>query len=254
MRFALFPLLLALAACPGSLNDRASGADDNGSGSGSGSGAGGLPYNECHFAVDCVPAGPKCCDCPTHAVPVTDPVQMACANVDCPTPSCPSPMEAACESGKCVLVCSPVDHDAFGNCNTASCADGFATDGNGCLTCACAAPTVHECIADGECARVRADCCGCMMGGNDAAVPASQVGEWEAMLNCPTNPSCPTQNTCAPDLAARCVAGECTLVSGALPGNACGRPDLPSCGADEVCTVNANDQATMQGVGVCLPR
>jgi hypothetical protein len=89
-----------------------------------------------------------------------------------------------------------------------------------------------------------------MMGGNDTSIPASEVGAHEAELMCPTNPSCPMVNTCAPDLAAHCVAGECTLVSGALPPNACGRPDLPACASK--CTLNANDQATMQGVGVCL--
>jgi antistasin family protein len=243
MRLASLPLLLALAACTGAL-DRANASED-GAGSGSGSGQGGAPFGQCIDANDCVPAGPKCCDCPTHAVPVDDPAQMACQYVECPPPSCGSPMEAACNNGKCVLACSPVE------CIAASCPDGFATDGNGCLTCACAAPATRECTADGDCARVRADCCGCMMGGNDTSVPASEVGAHEAALNCPTNPSCPTVNTCAPELSARCVAGECTLVSGALPGNACGRPDLPACPAGEVCTVNASDPATMQGLGVC---
>jgi hypothetical protein len=55
------------------------------------------------------------------------------------------------------------------------------------------------------------------------------------------------------DLAARCVQGECALVSGALPANACGRADLAACPMGERCTVNANDQATMYGVGVCQP-
>jgi hypothetical protein len=249
MRVLLATLLvLATAGCPGALEDQAAG-DDNGTGSGSGSGGGaGNTPTECVAASDCAPMGPKCCDCPTHAVPRTDPTVAACANVQCPAnPTC-SPMEAACNAGRCELVCSPVACDA-----SASCADGFATDANGCLTCQCAMPTATECSADGECARVKADCCGCMMGGNDTAVPASQVSAWNAMLMGPQNPSCPQVDTCAPDLAARCVAGECTLVSGPLPANACGRPDLAACAATEACTVNANDQATMQGVGVCLP-
>jgi hypothetical protein len=246
MRFLVLAFTLALAGCPASLeNDASQGGD--GAGSGSGSGGAGVPA-ECHVAADCAPAGPKCCDCPTHAVPKVDPSYKACANVECPMPACGSPMEADCQAGQCVLVCSAVACDM-----SVSCADGFATDANGCLTCGCAVPDGGECAVDGDCARVRADCCGCMMGGNDTAVPASQVAAWEAQLMCPPNPSCPAVNTCAPELAARCIAGTCTLVAGALPANACGRPDLPACPTGELCTVNANDQATMQGVGVCLP-
>jgi hypothetical protein len=245
MRLALLPLVLSLAACIGEL-DRASAGEDNGLGDGSGSGAGGAIPLQCFDANDCVPAGPKCCDCPTHAVPIDDPAYMACQYVECPTPSCGSEMEAACIAGKCEFVCSPVKV-------TMSCVDGFASDSNGCLVDACAMPATRECAADGECARVRADCCGCMMGGMDTSVPASEVGAHEAALNCPTNPSCPMVDTCAPELSARCVAGACTLVSGALPSNACGRPDLPACPTGERCMVNANDPATMQGVGVCLP-
>ncbi|HEY5952674.1 MAG TPA: hypothetical protein VIV40_44550, partial [Kofleriaceae bacterium] len=196
----LLAFALVLAACNGSLEDNALGGGSDGAGSGSGGGAG--AYSECHVASDCVAAGPKCCDCPTHAVPVNDPAQQACANVDCPTPSCGSPMQASCDAGKCTLVCSPVQCDA-----SVSCADGFATDANGCLTCACAVPTATECGVDGDCAEVRADCCGCALGGNDTAVPASQVTAWEAQLMCPANPSCPGINTCAPDLAAHCIAG-----------------------------------------------
>lgn len=245
MRLALFALLSVLAGCPGPLEQRAADEQNPGSSTGDDDGAGNAPA-ECQVASDCAAAGPKCCDCPTHAVPVTDPAYQACANVDCPTPSCGSPMEAACEGGRCVLVCSPVACDS-------SCADGFATDANGCLTCACAARTANECIADADCARVRDDCCGCARGGMDTAVPASEVAAHEAALMCPQNPSCPDVDTCAPELAARCIAGACTLVAGALPANACGRPDLPACPTGEVCTLNASDQATMQGVGVCLP-
>ncbi|HEY5927485.1 MAG TPA: hypothetical protein VIV11_37630 [Kofleriaceae bacterium] len=245
MRSLLLVLLVALAGCFGALDSRASSEGDD-QGSGDGSGAGGALPTECRYASDCVPAGPKCCDCPTHAVPLDDPAQRACENVACPVPSCGSPMEAACESGMCVLVCSPT-------VTTMDCVDGFASDANGCLVDACAMPTATECSMDNQCARVRADCCGCALGGNDTSVPVDAVSAWEQLLMCPTNPSCPMVDTCAPDLAARCVAGECTLVAGALPPNACGRPDLPACPQGEVCTVNASDPATMQGVGVCLP-
>lgn len=245
MRLCLVALVVALAGCPGSLDLNAAEDDRGDDGAGSGAGGGASP-TECGDANDCVAAGPKCCDCPTHAVPVTDPAQQACENVDCPTPTCGSPMEAACKTGKCVLVCSAVACDA-------SCADGFATDGNGCLTCACAMPAASECTGDGDCAQVRDDCCGCARGGEDTAVPVAQVAAHDAALMCPQNPSCPDVNVCAPDLAPRCIAGACALVAGALPANACGRPDLPACPTGEVCTVNANDQATMQGVGVCQP-
>jgi hypothetical protein len=246
MRFVATMFALALAGCFGALDSKAA-SEDDGNGSGSGSGAGGA-FSECRLASDCVAAGPKCCDCPTHAVPITDPAQQACDNVDCPTKSCGSPMEADCDAGKCVLVCSAVACDA-----SVTCADGFASDANGCLTCACAMPALKECSADGDCVRTRADCCGCMNGGFDTALPASQLAGYEAQLMCSANPSCPMVDTCAPDLAARCIGGECTLASGALPANACGRPDLPACPQGEACTVNANDQATMQGVGVCQP-
>lgn len=238
---------LALAGCFGSADERSptQGVGDGRGGDEDNGGAGGAAA-ECMQASDCAPAGPKCCDCPTHAVPKSDPSYQACANVECPTPSCGSPMEAACQAGACVLVCSPVTCDA-------SCADGYATDDNGCLTCACAARTADDCVADSDCARVRDDCCGCARGGMDTAVPASEVAAHEAGLMCPQNPSCPDVDACAAELAARCIAGACTLVAGALPANACGRPDLPACPTGEVCTLNASAPATMQGVGVCLP-
>jgi hypothetical protein len=84
-------------------------------------------------------------------------------------------------------------------------------------------------------------------------VPVGDVASHEAALMCPTNPVCPGGNTCAADLAAHCVQGTCSLVAGAAPVGACGRTDLPACPAGQACTVNANDQATMYGVGVCQP-
>ncbi|HUS27096.1 MAG TPA: hypothetical protein VMZ53_01255 [Kofleriaceae bacterium] len=246
MRSSLLCLLVLLAGCPGSLKtDALEGGDDS---DGNGAGAGNSP-TECRVANDCVAAGPKCCDCPTHAVPKADPTQAACAAVDCAPTQCGSPMEAACNAGRCDLVCSPVQCDA-----NISCAYGLATDGNGCLTCACAdAPQSAQCSLDTDCARVKDDCCGCAMGGEDTAIPAGQVAAHDAALSCSANPSCPGFNACAPDMQARCVQGECALVTGVIPPNACGRADLAACGAGESCTVNANDQATMYGVGVCQP-
>ena len=247
MRCPLLCLVVLLAGCPGSLDPSAVG-NDNGTGSGSGSGAGGsLPF-ECSQASDCVPAGPKCCDCPTHAVPASDPTQKACSAVDCGPMQCGSPMQADCVAGRCELVCSPV------SCPTTSCDNGFAIDANGCLTCDCAPPaTAAQCSLDTDCARVKDDCCGCTMGGKDTAIPVGDVAAHDAALNCSANPSCPGFDSCPADLAARCVQGECALVSGVIPANACGRADLAACSGSQTCTVNANDQATMYGVGVCQP-
>lgn len=244
----LLVLLVGAAGCPGSLETDALGNGDDGDGVGSGSGAGNTPI-ECAQASDCVAAGPKCCDCPTHAVPKTDPTQAACSAVSCNPMQCGSPMEAACTAGRCELVCSPVKCDA-----NISCANGFATDGNGCLTCTCApAQNSGNCSIDLDCARVKDDCCGCAMGGVDTAIPQNEVAAHNAALNCSANPVCPGYDACAAELQPRCVQGECALVSGGMPANACGRADLMACTGSEFCTVNANDQATMYGVGVCQP-
>ena len=241
MRLVAFAIMLALAGCPGDLQRDAL-EDDSGSGSE------GASPGECRVSADCAPAGAKCCDCPTHAIPTTDPAYRACSAVDCPTLQCGSPMQAECNLGQCVLVCSPVE------CPQASCTDGFQTDDNGCLICDCAlGSAAGECAFDTDCVRVRADCCGCPLGGEDTAVPMAQVTAYEAQLNCPPNPSCPGVDTCSADLAPRCVQGTCALVSGALPPNACGRADLPPCPPGDVCVINASDPATMLGVGVCQP-
>lgn len=242
-------LAVLLAGCPAGVSREALDAEGDDASDGGGGGAGGVSA-ECAIDSDCIAAGPKCCDCPTYAVPTTDPSQMACLDVDCAPQSCGSPMQAACDLGHCVLECAPVA------CDATACPSGFATDGNGCLTCECAADPgtgLSECAVDSDCTRVRDDCCGCAMGGEDTAVPTSEAAAHDAALMCPTNPSCPGVDTCAPDLAARCVQGGCALVAGPLPDNACGRADLPACPEGEACYVNANDQASMHGVGTCQP-
>lgn len=246
---ALISLLVALCGCPvGADREQLGATEDDGDNSGSGAG-GGAPSVQCWVDDDCIPAGPKCCDCPTHAVPADDPSQRACLDVDCAPQQCGSPLEAACEMGRCVLACAPVACAADISCPT-----GFATDANGCLTCECMAPTgVSECTADTDCVRTREDCCGCAMGGEDTAVPASQVATFDGSLMCPANPSCPGVDTCAANLEPRCVQGGCALVDGDVPSNACGRAGLAACASGESCYVNANDQATMHGVGVCQP-
>lgn len=255
VRAPLLVLLIALCGCPQSLGSRELNDDSAGGGAGSGSGSNGegggqsLPPN-CSIDSDCMVAGPKCCDCPTHAVPDDDPAQNACLDVDCGPMSCGSPTMAVCDAGHCALACAPVACDG-----SVVCPAGFATDANGCLTCECAgtADIGGECTGDSECARVQDDCCGCNNGGDDTAVPTSQVATHNAMLACPANPICPGGNTCAADLAARCVQGTCSLVAGPLPMNACGRGDLPACPGGEACYVNASDPATMHGVGICQP-
>jgi Antistasin family len=240
--------LIALCGCPSPSAERGLAAEDNGGGAGSGS-AGGI-QSTCVVAEDCILAAARCCDCPTYAVPANDPAQDACLDVECVPVACGSPLVAACEAGRCVAACAPVACDA-----AIACPDGFATDENGCLTCTCAgvADVGGECTFDTDCARVRDDCCGCDNGGADTAVPEGQITAHDAGLMCPSDPVCPGGNSCMADLAARCIQGTCSLVAGPLPAGACGRDDLPPCPVGEACYVNANDGATMQGVGVCQP-
>ena len=220
-------------------------AIEPGIGSGSGNGSG-LGPAECMIDSECVAVGVKCCDCPTYAVPAADPAHRACAGIACPLSQCSQNLRAACVAHACVLACAPI-------VCAASCTDGYATDAAGCLTCACAMPANRGCFLDSECQRVRADCCGCQRGGTDTAVPHSQADAHDLGLMCPSVPSCPSVDTCAPDLAPTCVQGTCQLISGGLPAQACGRPDLPACTGGAVCTLNASTAATLQGVGVCAP-
>jgi hypothetical protein len=236
----LLAILLLVAGCPGAL-DRTSGIHDPTGDDG----AGNLP--ECTTASQCAPAAATCCACPTFAVPTTDPANNACKGVMCPLPgpTCAANLHAACKGGACVLACDAVA------CTT-SCADGYATDDNGCLTCACATIDQRACVADTDCARVRADCCGCQSGGSDTAVPVGEIQAHDLGLMCPQSPACPGVDTCPPDLVPRCVQGACELISGGLPSNACGRPDLMDCTNGEACTINYDDAATAEGVGVCV--
>lgn len=201
----------------------------------------------CLEDAECVPAGPTCCACPTFAVRSTDPVARACANVACPMSECAEDVVARCNADhRCELACAPRACEATG----AACADGYGLDANGCLTCECAAPAPGGCVADADCARTRADCCGCRQGGFDTAVLASERASYDAMLMCLPAPACPGIDTCTAD-APTCVQGRCELVSAALPPGACGRADLPACPAGTQCLVNVDDQASQHGVGVC---
>lgn len=201
----------------------------------------------CLSDVECVAAGPTCCACPTFAVRADDPVVRACEGVPCPgDATCSGHVRAACEEGRCVLACAPME------CSLA-CPSGFAVDVTGCLSCACAPADVAECAEDTECVATRADCCGCQEGGADTAVPAAQLAAFDQALQCPPSPACPSIDICDPAAAPRCIQGRCELVSGELPSDACGRPDLPACPAGTVCSVNASDLANQYGVGMCVP-
>lgn len=140
---------------------------------------------------------------------------------------------------------------------SATCADGYAADGDGCLSCACATPAL-DCTVDTDCVRAPNDCCGCLQGGFDTAVSLAGLPAHEAELMCGLDPICPgpptlEQVTCTPDLQPTCVQGRCELVPPEPPPGACGRPELPACPAGFVCLVNDSDQATAHGVGLCAP-
>ncbi len=200
---------------------------------------------ECTLDADCVLVAASCCECPTFAVALADPAHRGCASIGCPAMSCPNDVHAICEAGTCALACAPL-------ACTLSCAEGYAIDpATGCLSCACAESPAAACASDADCVRTRADCCGCARGGQDTAVPASEQGAFDASLGCPDVPSCPLADTCAADLAPRCLAGACQLLP-PVPAGACGRTDLAGCPIGEQCTINVDGEATSDGVGVCM--
>ncbi len=198
----------------------------------------------CTLDADCVLAATSCCTCPTFAVALGDPAYTGCAGIGCTPPSCPNSVRAVCAGGTCALACAPLA------CAT-SCADGYAIDATGCLECACAVVSEPACTSDADCARTRADCCGCARGGSDTAVPTSDLAAFDASLGCPAAPSCPASDTCPPDLEPRCIEGACRLLP-PTPAGACGRTDLAACPDGERCTINVDAEATAYGVGVCM--
>lgn len=248
---ALAPLVLlvaALGACfDGAAADKATNGSGSGFGSGSGSGSVGSTLDACMVDGDCTLAAASCCACPTFAVGVSDPYAGACADVTCPTPpTCGDSLVAACRDFVCVAACREV------TC-AASCDGGFALDAAGCLTCACAPPDHGGggCVHDSDCVEVAADCCGCMAGGMDTAVLASEAAAFEASLGCSADVHCPPTNTCMAGASPRCIQGSCALVTAGLPAGACGRPDLPACPSGQVCILDRDPDATALGVGVC---
>ena len=231
-------VLLALAACQTASSP--STLDGVGTGGG-GNGNGGGITSECSRDADCALAAAKCCDCPTFAVPLTDPAHTACETVSCPASSCPANTRAACDAGQCVLQCAPL-------ACTLSCAGGYAIDPTGCLECTCATPPQQvQCAADTDCVRTRADCCGCTRGGEDTAVAAADQAGFDASLGCPADPACPGGDTCAAGTEPRCIEGRCELAM-PTPANAC----TGACPSGQSCVINADPSATMQGLGVCM--
>ncbi|HEY5933676.1 MAG TPA: hypothetical protein VIU61_03550 [Kofleriaceae bacterium] len=204
----------------------------------------------CTVDEDCRLAAATCCECPAFAVSKFDPKYQACRGVECPDRDCAENVTARCsEDLSCELGCAPAE------CAITDCPAGYAIDQpTGCLSCACAVPQdPPSCAVDTDCVRTRADCCGCVNGGTDTAVPASEQAAYDEMLQCESEPQCPGVNSCEIGAAPQCVQGSCELLVGGLPPKACGRADLMACGAGEVCMVNVNDQADMHGVGICQP-
>jgi hypothetical protein len=238
MRWSILVVFVLLAGCPQGSADLQAAGDDKSTDPGA-------PDMSCFDASDCELAGKSCCECKTFALPMSDPKLSACDNVPCPPPTmaCPK-IHATCDRGKCAVACEP-------QAITMTCADGFASDMAGCLIDACALP-MSACAVDADCVRTRADCCGCARGGQDTAVPVAVRGEYEAGLGCTGSASCPEVSTCVAEETAQCAQGECRLIAGEVPPDACGRPDLPACPVGKTCTVNVNATADRHGVGVCL--
>jgi hypothetical protein len=212
------------------------------------------PGAECATADDCALASTTCCGCGEYGISA-DSRGDACDEVECPPPSdeaaCPA-LVAACVDGVCTAACAPVVCEL-------SCTNGFAADDYGCLTCACAeAPpsTDSACVEDVDCVQVAADCCGCARGGADTAVAASDADAFSESLMCPDHPACPEVDVCDPSVAPRCRGGRCVLEGDPDDGageaaQPCGRPDLPTCPEGTVCVLNADPEASMDGVGSC---
>lgn len=231
---------LLLAACPqGSVNDQAAGDDGNVPDPASPTKA------FCIEDADCALASRTCCECPSFALAMDDPKLDACNSVMCPPQQNECAMiSAVCVKNQCTVACEPV-------MVTKTCPNGFATNAAGCLIDACAEATTPECTSNSQCVRTRADCCGCARGGNDTAVVAARAGLYDQELGCSGAESCPEVSTCVVEETPQCAQGECKLIAGSLPAEACGRPDLAPCAGGTVCTVNTNDPANKHGVGVC---
>jgi hypothetical protein len=248
-----FVLLLGLTGCFfSSSSELGKVGDDNGDPPPFGS----MP-GACTSDDQCTLTSASCCECPTFATSIDDPKLEACGQVDCETDLsvCPTNVQATCnvEQNQCELACAQLE--------CLDCPEGYFLEGNGCLSCTCAqAPSAApSCVADADCDRVRADCCGCDAGGDDTSVAKTDAAAFDASLACGSTPQCPGQmNSNEPtcnqvEFTPRCARGECALLAEEMPANACGRPDLPDCSAGTTCKINVNDSANLYGVGVCAP-
>ena len=249
MRCVLALLLVLASGCP-SDSERGLTGDSEASDDGLDPDVSSPPpeLSSCEIDADCAPAAATCCECPTFAVGVDDPLNQACVDVTCDdVPTC-SATDAICgPNGTCELACNVVD-----DCD-ASFPDGFATDAAGCLVCA-PAVVADECTADAGCVETRADCCGCTGGGASTAVPVSAQSAFDDALGCGPDVACPGIDTCDPDAEPTCTQGRCELLSDLAPAGACGDSDLPPCPAGQQCVLNLDPAATVRGLGVCVPQ
>ena len=211
---------------------------------------------QCEVPSDCVLAASTCCECPSFAAPIGEGYDAGCDAVDCEESNgvCPA-VEATCDSGECVMICSPIQTDR-------TCSFGFVRDDAGCLTNACAAPEseITECESDTDCVQIPADCCGCENGGQDKAAAAADADGMVDDLNCPPNPACPGVDVCDATQVPRCITGACVLSDESVnpkPNPAstqlCGTPQLEACSDGSVCTLNevSSKEANDLGVGSC---
>jgi hypothetical protein len=240
---ALVLALLGVAGCRLASEDRTAGA--------------GGPVGECQVAADCVAASTTCCGCPEFAIPDRG-WEATCEDVACPDPqgdACAA-TGVACVDGQCAIACAQVACEL-------TCPGGFERDASGCLTCGCVAddgPDAFACQDDDECVQVAADCCGCGRGGSDLAIGVDQADSYVAALDCGADhgdAGCPEVDVCDPTAGPRCVNGRCVLAA-AQPDAAddrtrCGTPELPPCPDGSVCVLNADDDASMDGLGTCQP-
>ncbi len=263
LSFALALAIPLLGGClAGTSVDEANRNPDDGFGGGAGGGDmnpdPGEPSGQCQVAEDCVLAASTCCECPSFAAPVGEGYDAGCDAVDCKEPSglCPA-VEATCDSGECVMICSPVEVNR-------TCAFGFERDAGGCLQNSCAAtpPSGGECQVDNDCVQIPADCCGCDGGGADQAVPNDEAESILDGLACPDNPSCPDIDVCDVSQVPRCIAGLCALADEPMNPNLeepsiqmCGTPELGMCPEGFRCLLNGDSakKASDLGVGSCSP-
>ncbi|MCP4447709.1 MAG: hypothetical protein GY811_20585 [Myxococcales bacterium] len=257
--------LLLIGGCFGSESSELSlggGSDDGGGRGGFGppqEGDYGLGEpQQCTQASDCVLAASTCCECPSFAARMGEGYDAGCDAIDCeaPTGLCPA-VEATCDSGECIMICSPIQTDK-------TCAFGFIRDDAGCLTNECATPSMDlaECEIDTDCVQIPADCCGCAQGGEDRAALAEDAEALVDELACPPSSACPEIDVCDSSQIPRCITGSCVLADLSMnpqpdPSSIqlCGTPQLELCPSGSQCVLNqvSAKEASDLGVGSCSP-